>query len=323
MIRISPLRLAAILALPLAAHVPHASNTRMETRSASAGLEREFSSIRAGAAAWTGWAVPAVPGHETSCDYSQAVRSPGPVHLEPPDQVRILIRTEQGKIVKIRTISPDCDLDGGGLPFHWFTDVKPADSIALLATMAAENKGAVAAIALHVGDAADQALERFAAPAQPEKLRQEAVFWMGAARGRRGYEALKRIVSQDASEHVRDKAVFALSLSKEPEAVDTLISLAKNDRSAHVRGQALFWLAQKAGKKAAGAISDAVDNDPETEVKKRAVFALQQIPNGEGVPKLIDVARMNKNPAVRKQAMFWLGQSRDPRALAFFEQVLK
>jgi HEAT repeat protein len=90
-----------------------------------------------------------------------------------------------------------------------------------------------------------------------------------------------------------------------------------------VRGQALFWLAQKAGKKAAGAISSAIDNDPDTEVKKKAVFALQQLPDGEGVPMLIQVARANRNPAVRKQAMFWLGQSGDPRALAFFEEVLR
>jgi len=38
---------------------------------------------------------------------------------------------------------------------------------------------------------------------------------------------------------------------------------------------------------------------------------------------LIQVARNNRNPAVRKQAMFWLGQSSDPRALAFFEELLK
>jgi hypothetical protein len=37
---------------------------------------------------------------------------------------------------------------------------------------------------------------------------------------------------------------------------------------------------------------------------------------------LIQVARTNPNPAVRKQAMFWLGQSRDARALAFFEEIL-
>jgi hypothetical protein len=41
------------------------------------------------------------------------------------------------------------------------------------------------------------------------------------------------------------------------------------------------------------------------------------------VPRLIDVARTNRNPEVRKQAMFWLGQSQDPRALAFFEEVLR
>jgi HEAT repeat protein len=57
-------------------------------------------------------------------------------------------------------------------------------------------------------------------------------------------------------------------------------------------------------------------------VKKRAVFALSQLPKDEGVPLLISVARTNRNPVVRKQAMFWLGQSNDPRALEFFEQIL-
>ena len=69
-------------------------------------------------------------------------------------------------------------------------------------------------------------------------------------------------------------------------------------------------------------IASAVDNDPDTEVKKKAVFALSQLPRDEGVPKLIDVARNNRNPAVRKQAIFWLGQSHDPRAAQFFEDIL-
>jgi HEAT repeat protein len=89
-----------------------------------------------------------------------------------------------------------------------------------------------------------------------------------------------------------------------------------------VRGQALFWLAEKAGKKAENTITAAIQNDPDTEVKKKAVFALSQMPHDEGVPKLIEVATTNRNPEVRKQAMFWLGQSNDPRALAFFEKVL-
>ena len=58
-------------------------------------------------------------------------------------------------------------------------------------------------------------------------------------------------------------------------------------------------------------------------MSKRAVFALSQLPKEEGVPLLINIARTNRNPVVRKQAMFWLGQSRDARALAFFEEILR
>jgi len=58
-------------------------------------------------------------------------------------------------------------------------------------------------------------------------------------------------------------------------------------------------------------------------VKRKAVFALSQLPRDEGVPLLIDIARNNSNREVKKQAMFWLGQSKDARAVSFFEQVLK
>jgi HEAT repeat protein len=89
-----------------------------------------------------------------------------------------------------------------------------------------------------------------------------------------------------------------------------------------VRGQALFWLAQKAADKAAETIHNAIRDDPDEDVKEKAVFALSQLPGGEGVRELIRVARTNRNPEVRKKAVFWLGQSRDPRALAFIEEIL-
>jgi hypothetical protein len=119
-----------------------------------------------------------------------------------------------------------------------------------------------------------------------------------------------------------DAALSALSQHAGPEAIDTLVKLARSADSSHVRGQALFWLAQRAGQKAVGAITEAIERDPETDVKRRAVFALSQLPKDEGVPLLISVARTNANPAVRKQAIFWLGQSKDPRALKFFEEIL-
>jgi HEAT repeat protein len=132
------------------------------------------------------------------------------------------------------------------------------------------------------------------------------------------------VVREDPSDKIREHAVFALTQSKAPEALSIVAAVAHNDRSPRVRGEALFWLAQRAGDRMAeSAINDAISNDPETEVKKKAVFALTQMPEGQGVPLLIQAARNNHNPEVRKQAVFWLGQSKDARALAFIEDVLK
>jgi hypothetical protein len=134
---------------------------------------------------------------------------------------------------------------------------------------------------------------------------------------------MKTFMSPGAPRRLNDSAVTVIALTEGQRPLDELITLARDGATANVKGNALFWLAQRAGQKAVGQITAAIDNDPDTEVKKKAVFALSQLPKDEGVPLLIQQARSNKNPAVRKQAMFWLGQSKDPRALSFFQEILK
>ena len=252
---------------------------------------------------------------------------------ERSEQILVLFRVADKSVGKIRVFTDDCELDAGGLTVHWLTDVKPKESIDLLASFVGEtetdtkagrkqSESAVAAIALHADPIADRVLEKFVDSRRPEEVRKNTAFWLGNLRGEKGYEILHRMVREDPSDKIREHCTFALHISKVPEAVNAMIEAARRDKSAHVRGQALFWLSQKAGEKAAKAISDAIEDDPETEVKKKAVFALSQLPKDEGVPKLIGVARKNRNREVRKDAMFWLGQSNDPRALAFFEEVL-
>ena len=51
-------------------------------------------------------------------------------------------------------------------------------------------------------------------------------------------------------------------------------------------------------------------------------FAISQLPKERSVPMLVDIARSNKSPSVRKKAIFWLGQSGDPAAIKFFEEIL-
>ncbi len=348
------------LAAAARADQPKISNARLETRSAAGGLEpvvRSFLAARA-EPGWMAYTIPAIPGHHPICcddGWSDAESAScgrcalestresnhtvngsetGVQHLEGPREMAVFLRAVDHRFTKIRVFSPGCEIDAGGLPVLWLTDVKPAESVAVLAVLVpsgfhgeddsgAAAHGALAAIALHADPAADRALDSFTAPDQAEKLRSQAAFWLGSARGAAGLRALEGMAKSDPSSHVRQQVAFAYSVSREPAAIDDLIRMAHDDESEHVRGQALFWLAQKAGKRAASAISEAIENDPDTHLKKSAVFALTQMPPDEGVPLLIQVARSNKNPEVRKQAFFWLGQSKDPRALAFFEEVLR
>jgi hypothetical protein len=297
--------LAPALFAQAPAQMPRISNAKVETRNGG-DLKSAIQTIVAAqtSPAWVGYTVPAIPGEHNSCCWNDGYRgcalegqnritgavATGPVLLEGSSTLVILYRVSNHAVEKMRSFSGDCELDAGGLPFFLLTGVKPADSVAMLESMLTDKKSdsAVYAIAMHAG----------------------------------GYETLKRIALHDPSDNIRDKAMFGLSVSPDPDAITTLIDAAKNDKSTRVRGQALFWLAHKAGQRETAAISSAIDNDPDVAVKKKAVFALTQIPKDEGVPKLIEVAKTNRSPEVRKQAMFWLGQSKDPRAIEFFREIL-
>ena len=426
-VTIASLLVTVIAAAAAAAQQPRIANGRVTAQPAASPLAASFRSLVASQpdVMWIGYFVPVVDRERVMCcsgsgnNWSSggvnmccgacrleqtstgtpgAPRTASPagvVKLEGAERVAVLYRIADRRVDRIRVFSEDCELDAGGRSVQWLENVRPADSVALLESFTAPDAGdrnrivdgAVSAIALHGDPSADASLERLIATSQPESLRKKVTFWLGNARGRRGFDTLGRVMREDPSLEVRKSAVFALSQSRVPEVFDTLAAIARSDseprlrsealfwlaqkgdaRAAKVitdalekdtsadvrkkavfalsqlredggvpaliqiarthtdaatRGEAIFWLGQKAGTKASAAITDLVERDPDTEVKKKAVFALSQLPKDEGVPLLIKVARTNANAAVRKQAMFWLGQSKDPRAIDFFAEVLK
>ena len=327
----SPLLWLVAAALPLAAQPKLLVNAKPDTRSAAAGLEQTFRPLVTAQPqpAWIAYSVPSTRAG-LGCDYVRDGWSqPGVIHLEPPDHAVILFRVDSGAVERIRTLSPDCEIDAGGLPVHWLADVKAAESVALLDSFATERAvsrlmdGAMSAIAAHSDPAADAALLRYLAPGQPESIRLRVVSWFGNMRGRRGFDVLKNLIASDPNDRVRERAISTLGNSKETEALDLLTATARKDASPRMRMQALSALNRHSGAKVLGTFKDAIENDPDQQVKRRAVSALQSMPDGEGIPLLIQLARATHDNEVRKQAMSSLGQSRDGRAVSFFEEVLK
>jgi HEAT repeat protein len=210
----------------------------------------------------------------------------------------------------------------------WLGNTRGARGLAILKRILADDpsvevqKGAVFGVSQSKEPPAFDTMAALVRDHANARIRSEAVFWIAQKSDARAPKIIMDALEKDPSPEVRKKAVFALSQLKDNAGVDALVRVARNGPDAATRGEAIFWLGQKAGQKAA-AITERIDQDPDTEVKKKAVFALSQMPKDEGVPLLINVARTHSNPAVRKQAMFWLGQSKDPRAIEFFAEVLK
>jgi len=352
--------LAAVLIDWSLAQKPRITNAKLQELSAT-DLKATVNSLvqKQISPGWIGYRIPVEPKERTMCCFDsldQFRSSNGKCCLgcrmdsdkgggfsgtvsdcsppEPLPYAFLFLRIEEKQIGRVRVFSADCPLDFAGLPLTWLEDVKPEQSVELLTTLATSgdpegvsgkkdsSHNAIMAIAIHDSPAADYALEKLIQSDQPERLREQVVFWLGVQRGKKGVDLIRKYAKDDPNDRLRDKVAFAFSQSKEPEALKDLIAMAHNDPSPHVRGQAIFWMAQIGGRKEAEQITAAIENDPETEVKKKAVFALSQMHNEDSVPLLINLAKTNRNPVVRKQAIFWLGQSHDSRALSFLEELI-
>jgi hypothetical protein len=144
---------------------------------------------------WIGYAVPTLSGEQQGCCWNNDGRGcglegqrnvttappSGPVQLEGPTHVAILLRVDERDVRKIRSYSLDCPLDAGGLPVVWLTGVQAGESVAYLAKSGEDS--AVHAIAMHSGPEAEKALNTFAMSGSTEKLRKSAIFWLAVSRG--------------------------------------------------------------------------------------------------------------------------------------------
>lgn len=355
-------------AVVVSAQQPRITNGQVSPRPSGA-LAETFRSIVAaeGDLVWVGYTVPVVDSERMMCCFdgntswtsgsvsvssakgccnacrleppadgtAMARRSEGTgaaqvVRLSAPERMTVLYRIAARSVERIRTFSEDCELDAGGRTIIWLENVRPAESIALLASLATGERrsdrladGAITAIALHGDPAADGALEKLAHVSQPEGQRRKVTFWLGNARGARGLAMLTRLLADDPSAEVQKGAVFGISQSREPGVFDVLASVARTDARPRNRGEALFWIAQRDDNRAAPIILEALEKDSSPEVRKKAVFALGQLKDDAGIDALLRVARSAADPATRSEAIFWLGQKAGAKAAGAITQAIE
>jgi HEAT repeat protein len=252
---------------------------------------------------------------------------------ETTDTVRIYARTVGGKVDRLRALSASCPVEAA-TAIHDLGAVAEDDSArwlidlgkqAELATIKPQRIGdnVLAALAVHRGNFARDALAGMARNDARRETRRQAVFWLAQLRGAEGAEITSSVMFSDKDPDVRKHAAFALGQSKSPRVAADLIRLGSTDADADVRSQAWFWLAQKGAPEAENAISAALRKDQDDDVRERAVFALSQLPDERATKALIAVAEdQSLSRQQRKRAVFWLTQSDSEAAQAYLERVL-
>src|SRR6185436_2560839 len=95
------------------------------------------------------------------------------------------------------------------------------------------------------------------------------------------------------------------------------------DTNVKVRSEALYYIALRGGGSNIAEVTKAIDADTDDSVKKRGVSGIAALPVDQSVPALIQLAKTNASIVVKKEAVTALGRTKDPRAIAYLQELLK
>ena len=353
---------ALALTAVVSAQQPQIQNGRIEARQATS-IDREVSSFNASAdPVWIGWRVPIVDGENGGCytwnsdaefyrgytlDFGpfgsqttwnrpQVAATSGPAQIEASSNLVVLARVSDGRVERIQRFGADCPIDAGGRALYWLNGITPAESLRWLEGFIGQDKGdrlspsarrslassAIGAISLHREAAADAVLDRVAMNERDTSLRQQAETALGRYRGAHGFQTLRALLAQERAPERKRQLIAALGQTRETGTVDALRGFLK-DEDPRVRSEAVYYFAIRGGQNVVTEVRAIMDTDPASDVRLRAVSGLARLPEDAAVPLLIDIAGKSRDLEVRKRAVSSLNPSKDPRAVAFLQDLVK
>ncbi len=240
------------------------------------------------------------------------------------EEVIVFSKIRGGKVQDLRVLGESCPLETNGARITWIGSVDTDAGLDWLENVARleEHSAALFALALHRSTKAGKRLYSLARETDSD-VSEEAIFWLGEARGEEGFKLLKRLLAELPAGNSRGNINFALSQNNTPEAAELLFEIGKSDSDPEQRGDAMFWLAQEYPQRAQDWLLEVINSEQDEDVLEQAVFAISQLPGEAGDMILLDLAKSNQTPRiVRRQALFWLAQSDNDESIAALTALL-
>ena len=260
---------------------------------------------------------------EAKCELDKTRRSYGTRKDSPIEEtVVVFSHIKNGEVDSTLIAGASCPVDAGGAAVTWIGSVEESAGINWLADHAKKDDSFLYALALHRSDEAGQRLSSIA-QSNDRELSEQAVFWLGEARGQQGFQALEKLLAELPAGETRKHINFALAQNDSSEAVNLLMNIAQSDQDREQRSDALFWLAQAHPQQAKPVLLKFVKNGHNEDELEKAVFAISQLGDNSGDEILLEIARDKQaSRDVRRQALFWLAQSENDATVNALAQLL-
>lgn len=183
---------------------------------------------------------------------------------------------------------------------------------------------AIFALKQHRSPRASEFLLELARGASSPETRRNAIFWIGQRHTDAAADDLMKIYEVEKDVEIKKQILFALSQNRSPSARAKLSETASSGGDVELRKQAIFGLSQLRDEASViETLAQMYDSEKNNEVKEQLIFAFKQSSQKTGLRKLMQIAKGDASVEMRKKAIFWLGQSRDPEAVKFIEEILK
>jgi HEAT repeat protein len=237
---------------------------------------------------------------------------------------------EEASDILMQTAKNDPDQETREQAVFWLGQVRSDRAVPLLEDLLknSADKGikdkALFALSQQRSPRAAQVLRDFAErESEDEELREQAIFWLGQTRSEDNASYLKTLYGRVKKDPLKDKIIFSLSQMRGFGNAEWIMNIALDSKeSIEMRKQALFWAGQNNGA-STESFAQLYDKMTDSEIKEQLIFVLsQRNRDGKALEKLMDIAKSDKDKELRGKAVFWLGQSRDPRAVKFLEDLI-
>jgi HEAT repeat protein len=237
---------------------------------------------------------------------------------------------EEAADILMQTAKNDPDQETREQAVFWLGQVRSERAVPLLEDLLKNSKDketkdkALFALSQQSSPKAGQILRDFAErESEDAELREQAIFWLGQKRSEENANYLKGLYSRVKTDPLKEKIIFSLSQQRGFGNPEWIMNIALDSKeSIEMRKQALFWAGQNGGA-STESFASLYDKMTDPEIKDQLIFVLsQRSRDGKALEKLMNIAKNDKDKEMRSKAVFWLGQSRDPRAAKFLEDLI-